>query len=109
MLLLPEIIVLPVAWAVCLRWVVSAAVPLAVSVVAWAASVEVSAAVLPGVIVLPVVWAASVAVLAAVWAVLAAALRPLVMRVPERFSRKMLLPIRIPNRVQLQRKNPHPR
>ena len=97
MLLLPETIVLPAVWAasaaVCLRW----------------------AAVLLEVIVLPVASVVSVAVLlplaasAALAAVSAVALLPLVMRVPERFSRKMPLPIRIriPIQVQLPRKNPH--
>ena len=97
MLLLSETIVLPAVWAasaaVCLRW----------------------AAVLLEVIVLPVASVGSVAVSVAVLlplaasAASAAALRPLVMRVPERFSRKMPLPIRIriPIRVQLPRKNPH--
>ena len=115
MLLLPETIVLPAVWAasaaVCLRW---AAVLLEVIVLPVASVVSV--AVLLEVIVLPVASVVSVAVsvavllpLAALAAVSAVALLPLVMRVPERFSRKMPLPIRIriPIRVQLPRKNPH--
>ena len=101
MLLLSETIVLPAVWAasaaVCLRW---AAVLLEVIVlpVASVGSVAVSVAVL-----LPLAASAALAAVSAV------ALLPLVMRVPERFSRKMPLPIRIriPIRVQLPRKNPH--
>ena len=40
-------------------------------------------------------------------AVVSAVLLPRVICVPERFSRKMLLLIQIPIRVQMQRKNPH--